>query len=204
MLEPKYKILKAAEQVFMRIGVKSVTMDDISKELGISKKTLYQFVSDKNDLIKQCFTVSLDQNCMMIAELHKIENPIDEVLEIMKHMSLTMKKMNPMALHEIRRFYPESWTLFETYKHEYILKSVISNFEKGIKKGYYRKKIDIQILAKIYVEVISLLMGDQLFTSHDYSFQQIYLQFMDYHLRGICTAKGIEHLETRLKELSFN
>ncbi len=204
MEEPKEKILIAAVQIFMKIGVKSITMDEVSRKLGISKKTLYQYVEDKNDLLKQCFALSLDSNCKHIQQLNTIDNPIDEVLEIMKHMIVTMKKINPISLYEIRKYYPESWNLFESFKNDYIYNSVKSNFEKGIKKGIYRKKIDIEVIAKIYVEVISLLISEQIFPSYQYSFPQVHSQFIEYHLRGICTNKGLEYLEVKLKELSLS
>lgn len=203
MEEPKDKILISAVQVFMKIGVKSVTMDDISRELGISKKTLYQFVEDKNDLLKQCFALSLNKNCIEIQQLNSIDNPIDEVLEIMKHMIVAMKKINPIAMYEIRKYYPESWNLFESFKNEYIFNSVKNNFEKGIKKGIYRKKIDVEVIAKIYVEVISLLISEQIFPSYEFAFPRVHSQFIEYHLRGICTNKGLEYLEIKLKELSL-
>lgn len=202
--DPKDKILESAEQVFMRLGVKSVTMDEVSRELGISKKTLYQFVTDKGDLVKQCFSRRLEKNCNEINKFTKSGNPVEEVLEIIKFMAVSMKKINPMAMQEIRRFYPESWSLFEAYRHNHILKTVRDNMTRGVGEGYYRLDLNIPFISRIHLEVITMLIGDQFEMSEVLTFQQQYLHFMEYHLRGICTPQGIEILEKHIQELSSN
>ena len=115
-----------------------------------------------------------------------------------------MKKINPIAMLEIRRFYPESWSLFEQYRHNYILKAVRENMERGVNEGFYRDNINVAFISRIHLEVITMLIGDQLQMSEELSFHQQYLNFMEYHLRGICTSKGIEILEKRIKEISSN
>ncbi len=196
------KILLAADALFMRLGVKSITMDDVCRELGISKKTLYQYFTDKADLVHQCMLWDFkkrEEECTRLLQNH---NAIDAILSIMEHSSRTLKRLNPVAVHDIRRFYPESWKIFENHKNEFVFQCVRNNFIIGIQEGYYRENMPVDILARIYVETVMLIMSDMVFPAHQFSFLEVYHAFMEYHLHGICTPKGLKYLEKKQKEIN--
>ncbi|MSQ78873.1 MAG: TetR/AcrR family transcriptional regulator [Flavobacteriaceae bacterium] len=196
------KILMATDALFMRLGVKSITMDDVCRELGISKKTLYQYFTDKADLVYQCMLWDFQKREVECTRLLQEHNAIDAILSIMEHSSRTLKRLNPVAVQDIRRFYPESWKIFENHKNKFVFQCVSSNFKKGIEDGLYRENMSVDILARIYVETIMLIMSDMVFPAHQFSFLEVYYAFMEYHLHGICTPKGLKYLEKKQKEIN--
>jgi AcrR family transcriptional regulator len=204
-IDTKEKILVGTDRLFMKLGFKTVTMDDVCRELGISKKTLYQYFTDKTDLVKQTITeIFKHQDCQIVSIHAEIKNPIDEALQIMKAVSKMMKEVNPTAIHDLKKYYPECWEMFKLRKQNIILPTISSNFERGIEQGLYRSDLHINILSKIYAEIIDLLVSDHIFPAHEYSFQEVYHTFMNYHLRGIVTPKGLKYLEKRINEILTN
>jgi len=200
--DTKNKILKGAESIFMKVGVKSTTMDDVSRELGISKKTLYQYFSDKSDLVKQTVDHTFSCEEAYFSHLHaERKNPIDEVLCIVKRVNQTMRHVNPMTINDLKKYYHDSWKRFDQHKRSFIAKMVKSNLENGKAEGYYRSDLNTEIICRLYVEIIGLTVNNELFPDDEYSFHDIYHEFINYHLRGVCTPKGIKYLENKTTQL---
>lgn len=189
--EKREHFLSKIQTIFIEKGVKALTMDDISRELGISKKTLYQICDNKSDLVKMvmefqmnCDTIQVDK-CSVNAE-----NAIHEIFLIMESLSDRIRNLNPITLHDIQRFYPESWQVFQSYRVDFILKKMQANLLRGMKEGLYRKKMNPDIIAKIYVSAIDTVFDTKLFPINEFHFLDVYKEFLYYHLRGISSEKG--------------
>lgn len=198
MEEKKEEILEQAKKIFMRYGLKSVTMDDISKELKISKKTLYKFVTDKNDLVAQVMQAYIENDQKLVNDLIKnSKNAIDEILAISEYVGGMMNNLHPSIHYDMEKYYPEAWEIFIGHKRNYVLNCMTENILRGIKEGIYRKDLNVPIVALIYVSRIDIVFDGQLFTPDEYKFADVYQEMMIYHLRGIASEKGIKQLNEK-------
>ena len=199
-MEKKERIINGALELFMRMGVKSVNMDDVASHLGMSKKTLYQFVQNKSDLVEQSFASHHCRVKNMISTIcKKHENSIDELFEIDEGVCQLMKNRHPSMAFNLKKYYPKVWGMLEDLKKKHILKTVKNNLESGIKQGMYRTDIHVEVIAKLVMSRVDALVDDELFPLTEYDFRQLLKENRVYHIRGIATEKGIEYLEKKLK-----
>lgn len=193
--------LEKVENMFLRYGFKSVTMDHIARELGISKKTLYQFVDNKYDLILKVCQSHIDCEKAIIVSLRATAtNAISEMLEISKNINKSLKKVNSNLVFDLQKYYPKAWDLFESYRLEHIYAVIKENIERGMKEGVYRKEIEPTVIAKVYIGVMHLLFDDTYFSTEEYNPSKVYLEMIHYHINGIASPKGLEMLDSYYKE----
>lgn len=192
--------IKKATDTFLRYGFKSVTMSDISRELGISKKTLYQFVDNKNDLIMRCVMMAMkeEQEFVLSIQQHQ-KNAIEEMLDIAIHVNQTLKKINPAALYDLQKYYPESWKIIEAYTHEFVYANIMENLEKGKKEGLYRADFREDIIARLFIGKSQILLNTTLFPYPQYKTSELHSEHVIYHIRGVASDKGLKILEQHIK-----
>ena len=190
------KILLKAEELFFVNGVKSTTMDDLARALGASKKTLYQFVENKDDLV---FKVMDQHLALEIKAVNKItshsSNAIEELLTIARHVTGHLKTFNPNILSDMQKYYPQAWGLFISYKNTFIYNTILENVQKGIAQGLYRDDLHPEIIAKIYGVKSEFMLDQNLFPFTSYTIVGVYNEYLKYHIRGIASAEGIKYLE---------
>ncbi|MCE7043587.1 TetR/AcrR family transcriptional regulator [Dyadobacter sp. CY312] len=193
----KERIVKSALNLFWRYGIKSVTMDDIAKELGISKRTIYQHYSDKEAILKVVIQEELSsQQCDMEQLDEMTDNPIDQMIQATDQMRTAMAHMNPALLYDLKKYYPESWGLFQSYKHEFILKGIRDNMYHGISLGFYRPDIDVDVLSLLRIEEFEIAFDPSIFPPDKFHMMRVQMQFVHHFLRGIMTEKGFEYYNT--------
>ncbi len=193
------KIIDGCDKLFRKFGIKSLSMDDIARELGMSKKTIYLYVSDKNDLVQKTFTKILAVNkarCTCIK--NEKHSPVDEILLISRDISQQMISTNPSVFFDLRKYHSEAWQLFENYSNQFIITQIKENLIDGIKKGDYRKDINVDIISQLYISLLQTISNPELFSNIDYNFSHVYSDMVKYHLYGICTDKGRKHINTIL------
>lgn len=177
----------------MRYGIKSVTMDDIARELGISKKTLYKFVENKADLIQKIFHEYIKcEKGEMDQILHASANAIEEIQNIGKYVIQQLRELAPTVLYDLQKYYRESWTLLQSLHQQYIYQVIKANLERGIKEGLYREDLDSDIIAKLYVGKTSLLVDEGLFPLKRYDKGSLFKEYIKYHVQGIASPKGLK------------
>ena len=138
-LDIKKKILNAAENLFMKYGVRSISMDDISRHLSVSKKTLYQHFADKEDIVSMACQAHIDAMANQFNEIKDTsKNAIEELAQISVCLKQTMEDTNPSLLFDLQKFHPKAWSVWINHKHNFIRESVIRNLKQGIQEGYYR------------------------------------------------------------------
>ncbi|HRH03930.1 MAG TPA: TetR/AcrR family transcriptional regulator [Bacteroidia bacterium] len=190
-METQERIEFAAQELFYRFGIKSVTMDDIAKHLSISKKTIYSFFEDKDQIVSTLCKKDLhNRECKFTQIAEESKNAIDEILLMMKYMSEMFSGMNPNLFYDMQKYHPKAWKSFRTFKEEKVLKMVIENLKKGIEQGLYRKDMDIRIIAKLRVEQVEMAFNPVLFPPDKYKPVAVQMQLLDHFMHGISTLKG--------------
>lgn len=195
MKEEVKNLLESVIRLFMKYGIKSVTMDDVAKELGISKKTIYQHFADRNNLVDAAMEYHLEyiqQNCAAIFD--QSSDAVEQMLGIAEFMNAQMRNVNPTLLFDLKRYFPQSWKRINDHRVDFILQQVQANIQLGISQGYYRTDFNIQVVAHIYISIIDLILEGERLPKDEYSFKEIQQEFILYHLHAISTPKGIERI----------
>ncbi|MCU0352891.1 MAG: TetR/AcrR family transcriptional regulator [Cytophagales bacterium] len=189
------RILSAAEELFMRYGFRSITMDEIARHLGVSKKTIYQHFTDKDEIVLQCIANHMNaEKCMAQEILSQVSNPVAEFLLEAQQLKLTFNGVHPTVLFELKKYHPKAWAVFQEHKEKWIIKSIMDNLRKGMEMGLYRPDINPEILARMRVEQVALAFDPQAFPTGRFDLRTIQLQFIEHFLHGILTDKGREFL----------
>ncbi len=176
-------------------------MDDIAKHLGMSKKTIYQFYADKNEIISRLINESLLKNkCEFDEVTQKSRNSIEEILDMMKLMGDMFKRMNPNFYYDLQKYHPAVWQSFRSFKEKFILEAVEKNLKKGIEEQLFRKDINIRIIAKLRIEEVEMAMNPEIFPSDVYNIAEVQMNLLDHFLHGITTLKG-HRLINKYKQL---
>lgn len=193
-MNQKHHIILAAQKIFLSKGFKNVNMDDLAREMGISKKTLYLHFENKNDLILQIMQAHIEHEMKSCTDiLQSKANPIQRLVNIQKHNYDMLRAMNPIALYELQRFFPAAWSVFEDYKQAFVYTQIKNNYKEGIQLGYYRSDLNIEIIASFHIKSIDTIfrIGMEI---PDIHLGDIFKEYFSYHLRGIATEKGIKEI----------
>ena len=202
MNEELKNIILKVRQLFMKYGIKSVTMDDVSRELGISKKTLYQYVDNKNDLLAKILELELDDSdCFMEGIDRSKVNAIEELFIIHQYLIKVLKEISPSSLYDLKKYYPDFYIKMKSQRREKIYHRVIQNMQKGISEGLYRNDINIDLIAKMQVDRVEKTMDSDYLTLDEISAPEIFLDVFKYHIRGIASEKGHIELEKEIEKL---
>ena len=195
-MDSKQQIITTAESLFLRYGIKSITMDDVSRELGISKKTLYQFVDNKRDLIEEVMEHTISNEKKMMQDIREqSSNAIDEMLAVARHVTQLMRQLHPGAMYDLQKYYRDCWRKMEAFHQEYIYAMIKENIEKGQREELYRSDLDADIVAKLYVGKTIAIVDESAFPLNKYNRENLFREYIFYHLRGIASSKGLKLLE---------
>lgn len=201
-MDSKQQILNKSMELFMRYGIKSVTMDDIARQLGISKKTLYQYVSNKNDLIAQIFQQKIEQEKKIMADIRLDSlDAIDEILKIAAYVIKELRELSPTTVYDLQKYYRETWRQMEALHQRHIYTIIRENIQWGIEQGLYRNKVNPDIIAKLFVGKTSLVVDEELFPTRDYNMGDLFKEYIYYHIHGVASPKGLEFLRNHLQQL---
>ena len=189
-------ILGKATELFIKYGIKNLTMDDVARELGMSKKTIYAFVANKAELVKLTLMAYIEEERSQVDAIVKIsENSIDEMIQMVSYYFTQTRDFNPSALNDLQKYYPETYAIYIEYRLHHMLGLIVKNLESGKKQGVYREDVDADIISKVYISSIDILINQQLFPAEKYAFIDIYKEYINYHLRGIVSDKGLKIFE---------
>ncbi len=194
--EMREEILHKAGEMFLNLGFKSVTMDDIAAELGVSKKTIYKYFENKLKLVEDS-TVALHESCLTMINMiiDQGHNPIKENFEIKKMFKEMFQNASSSPIYQLKKYYPAIYE--KVMKKEMVAFSdcLKSNLERGIEEGYYRTAIDIELYIQFY---FSLVFSIHESVIENYKIPDLEKAALEYHTRAIATEKGIEELEKHL------
>jgi TetR/AcrR family transcriptional regulator, cholesterol catabolism regulator len=189
--ETKDKILIGAEGLFMKYGIRSVSMDDIARHLSVSKKTLYQHFADKDELVTMMSQLHMKRDVKEYEELTSAsENSIDELNKISIQIKCDMEDMNPSLLYDLQKFHPKAWALWLNHKNDFIKSSIVRNLKQGISEGYFRPEINPEVMGISRLILIEAAFDGNLFPKDKFNLVHIQSQFFDHFVYGLCTDKG--------------
>ncbi|SNC77388.1 transcriptional regulator, TetR family [Hymenobacter gelipurpurascens] len=190
-MEVKDRILQAGRELFTRNGIKSVSMDDIATHLGISKKTLYKWFENKDQIVSAVMSSHLNGvqgECEMI--IGKTRNAVDEMVQMMDWAKRQFADMNPSAIHDLRKYYPAAWNLFHAHKSKYILSQIQDNLRRGVAEGLYRADLDIEVLSRLRLAQIDILFDPTVFPHAEFDQPRVQMACNEHFLLGMVTLKG--------------
>jgi AcrR family transcriptional regulator len=201
--ETKEKILEGTEALFMKYGIRSVTMDDIARHLSVSKKTLYQHFADKDDLVFKMSEMFLERNFEQYKQIESSsKNSIEELSRISVCMKRDMENMNPSMLFDLQKYHPKSWNLWSEHKVKIISESVVRNIKQGIADGFFRPEVNPEIMAITRVILIEGAFNAQEFPKDKFNFVDVQSQLFELFVYGLCTEKG-RKLYQKYKEPNY-
>ncbi len=203
-METKERILVAAHELFFKFGIKSVTMDDIARHLGMSKKTIYQFFRDKDEIVHDLTENTLKQHVEKFCQINSSsKNAIEEILLTMEHMGFMFSQMNPNVFYDMQKYFPKSWLRFRDFKESHLMQMVESNFKRGVEEGMFRPDINAKVLARLRIEEVEMAMNPAVYPSSEYDVTQVQVALLDHFLFGIVTIKG-HRLINKYKQIEDN
>ncbi len=189
----KERILTGSLELCLRYGIKSVTMDDIAANLSISKKTIYQYFKDKNEIVTITCKMFMDNEEGDINQIKKeSKNAIDEMVKICEYIKNNIANLNPSILFDLKKYHPEAWDIYTQHKEKCILETIRKNMEEGIVEGYYHKDIDVKVLSQLRMGEVEMVWDPAVFPPTEYNIPEVQMQVFIHFLRGILTPKGYE------------
>jgi TetR/AcrR family transcriptional regulator, cholesterol catabolism regulator len=198
-------IIQKTADIYFRYGIKSVTMDDLSRELGISKKTLYLHFNDKKNVVRKVIHHLIEtQKCGISDALNKPgANAIDKLMMMTHFFAEHLKNSNASLTYDLQKYYPDIWDEVIEFKREEVYRHIIDNIETGIREGLYNDDMNYQIIARAYVSRMEMYQTDLWQPLDKYPLTEVFQTLFIYHIRGIASKKGINYLEKNMENWKF-
>lgn len=175
----------------MRFGIRSVSMDDIATHLGMSKKTVYQYYADKDELVDAVVDGhlnSIEGDCMDC--VNEAKDAIHEIFLTMEHIMDEFNNMNPMLLYDMEKFHHKAFQRFKAYKNEFLAQMIRKNIEWGIKEELYRPEINIDVMCKFRLESMMIAFDVTVFPPGKYNLASLSEEIIKHFVYGMVTVKG--------------
>ncbi len=192
----KEKIIEESIVLFMKYGVRSVTMDDVAKHLGISKKTIYLHFKDKEEIILLSTSVYFEKEQR---DMEEIENGTENAVEHLYNLSVCLRErlrnINSSVLFDLKKYYKSAWDNYKKHKHDVIFNSVFNNLKRGMAEGLFRNDINPEILAYLRMGEIELSFNKEYFPEDKFTLGEIHEQIFEHFTQGILSEKGFKLLE---------
>jgi AcrR family transcriptional regulator len=190
------RIILGGEELFLKAGIKSVTMDDIAKHLGMSKKTIYQFFRDKNELVIALVQKKLKEDEQQMEDIvSNSGNVIEGMINMMKCSEDIFSRINPIVIHDIQKYHPEAWKQFQNFKSGVIVQTLEELLIKGIEQGYIRPDTDVKIIARMRMIQVEMGFDTSIFPHSEFNVWRVQQQFHEHFNYGICTLEGYKLLD---------
>jgi len=198
-------IVEKVGSLYFKYGIKSITMDDVAKELGISKKTLYNYFTDKSELVSSVVDNILNYHtnkseCIFCKNL----NAIEEVFEVNNFFTHMLKDYNHSMVYDLKKYYPDIFKRLHEKRREKMYNSVLNNLKKGKEEGLFRQEMNEEIISKLHVSRIEGIFDSNIFTVEEFTSPEFVFEIFNYHIRGIVNEKGLEIVNNKIKEIKKN
>jgi AcrR family transcriptional regulator len=196
MDESKLALLEKVSAVYMKFGIKSITMDDLARELGISKKTIYKYFKDKDDLVVSIMDmkVELDKAICLNAQQNS-DNAIEGLISLSELVIEQLKNVNPTVFYDLKKHFPEACEVLEKHKWNFVYSIIKENIDRGIQEGFYFSTLKSDIVAKLYISSMDVIMNTDIFAWPDFKFHDVYNEMIRFQLRGLINENGRDYLK---------
>lgn len=194
------KIISTSEELFLSLGFKSVTMDDIANTIGISKKTIYAHFSNKTELVEVVTFSVLDHISEGIDRINAASvNPIEELYEIKMFVMNYLKNERVSPQHQLKKYYPEIFERLKIKQFEKMHSSVENSLKMGMNTGLFRADIDIDFISRMYFNGMTGIRDISIFPENRFDKNYLFESYLEYHLRAIVTKTGLNLLNNYIK-----
>ncbi|UBM62214.1 TetR/AcrR family transcriptional regulator [Candidatus Sulfidibacterium hydrothermale] len=198
------EIIQQVAELYKKYGIKSITMDDVSRELGISKKTLYTHFTDKSALVNAVVDYLINVKVAYFKSQKKGQkNAVDELFYIFKYYLSILKEFNPSLEFDLKKYYPQIWAWVKKRKREGIIESTLDNLKRGKKEGYFRKDLNEDLISRLYLLRVESLPESDLFSQEEIFSQDLFKEMFFYHLYGVLSEKGLAYLKEHMNQLKI-
>ena len=190
-MEIKDRILQHAQTLFMRNGIKSVSMDDIAADMAMSKKTLYKWFENKDQIVQAGMSKHLDgTQCECTSMIKAATSAIDELFRMMEWTKQQFSNVHPSIFYDLQKFHPGTWQLWLAHKNEFILAQIIQNLRRGIAEGLFRADLDVDVMARLRLSQIELLFDSDVFPPRQFGNERVSQALLEHFMLGVATLKG--------------
>jgi AcrR family transcriptional regulator len=190
-MDARERILVKAHELFNRFGFRRVTMDEIAVKTGMSKKTIYQYFENKDEIVNAVVDEHINRNCS-VCEMHSnnSENAVHEIFLNIETIFDLIGDMNPTVFEDLEKYFPAVFVKLYQHKNEYFSRKVKDNLLKGIREGYYRKELNVDIMTKFRIETVFLPFRQEIFPYSKYNLAEVQKEILEHYLYGLCTPEG--------------
>src|SRR5579863_4165471 len=179
------QILKGAEELFFRYGIKGITMDDVAKHLSMSKRTIYEKFPHKEAIVEILLKEHLKKHFEDCKKYRSASsNAIEEIFMMLTPLKELFEAMNPRMLFELKKFHPNAWMEFMEFKRTTLLESMVTNMKRGIKEGLYRDDIDVNTLAVLRIEEVELAWNPEVYPPSEFNMAKVQISLLEHFLFG--------------------
>jgi len=203
--EKQQQIILGAFKMFYKYGIRSISMDDICRELSMSKKTMYQYFKNKEELVgKGLDEETIKENCRYVYIHENYPNPIDALLEVSKRTCQLLADINPNFIYDLKKYYPEIYKNYIDHTRSHVFNKIRENILRGIEAGLYRTDLSVDLLSRLYVQKLEDIMDAEFNIPDDkVAISKVFKVMFESHIRGIATAEGVTYFEQRKQSLKF-
>ena len=195
-MDVKERILAKAADLFCRYGIRTITMDEIASQLGISKKTIYQFFTDKDDMVSAVIEEEIQHNeteCNHFRET--ATDAVHQVFLALESLEEMLKYTNPLMLYDLEKHHPRSFQKLREYKYRFLYQILMDNLQWGIDQSLYREDLDKDIVAKCRIESAFLVFNPDVFPHSRYRISEVNFELAMLFLHGVVNQKGKKLIE---------
>lgn len=200
MDKKRNEIIEKSAMIFLRHGIKSVTMDDLAKELGMSKKTIYNYFKDKDDLVKRIVSTLIERN-RTACEIGRVksENAIDALMNISEYSTRLFTEIHSSVFFDLQKYYPEAWIIIKEHRLEFVSAQITNNVIRGQEEGYYIAELNPKIMSSIHLAIVSMMTDSDIFGVEPNEYGMLLEEIVMFQLRGIVNDKGRELMDKIMK-----
>jgi hypothetical protein len=203
MIIARERILQAAHRLMSSYGVRSITMDDLAADLGISKKTIYKTFDDKDAIVDAVVQMVLGNNRLSFEQdLKKAENAVHEMILSLNRLMEMLDSMNASVLFDLRKYHPGAYLAIQRHQQEFLFDKMKGNLLRGIREGYYRTEINPDIIARYRVESMMLPFNPEFSKATRSSLAELESEILQHYLFGLVTPLGYKAVQKYLKKKS--
>lgn len=197
----KIRIALKALELFIVYGIRSVSMDEIATGLGMSKKTLYNYYKDKDNLVLDVVQSVLDKNCDdRRADHAKAKNALHEAFMAIDQTTELFSRMNPVVMFDLKKYHPKAYKAFLDYKNKFLYGTLKDNIEKGIKEGLYRGDLDVELIVRYRLQTVLVAFTPEIYMHADTGLGKTHEELFYLFLYGLSTPKGYQLINKYRKE----
>ena len=202
-METRNQIIEIATKAFLHYGFKNVTVDEIARQAGISKKTLYKEFAKKDDLVLASVQLYNEKHWDEMCEImSQSKNAVDELVGVFRHMMKMFKGMNPVCFVDLQRYYSKAYKYMEQFKQTKLHDCIKKNIEDGIEQGLFRENINSEIIARYRMESVFMILHIGIFPKKEFDLIEVNSQTFELYMFGIATLKGHKLITKYFEQLN--